>query len=142
MEDEGEIFPEQTAASSAVFDAQGGMKLHQCETCGPHVCTWTHVPTPDVPPEVYATVGLTLEIESALEKVSEFVFHFHQALHSCIVAQNKDNMPRIMMSMAKLAEYMDEDDMSYSNLLDLSMLKIFFYHRNGRRQSQNPEPHL
>jgi len=125
MEEEGEIVSDHTVAFSAAFDARGGMQLHQCETCGPHVCTWTDVPTPDVPPEVYATDGLTLEFESALEKMSEFVFHFHQALHLCIVTQNKDNMARIMMSMAKFVEHIDEDDMSYSNVLDLSMLKIF-----------------
>lgn len=106
-------------------DEQGGMKLHECERCGPHVCTWSTVPTADVPPEVYATVGLTLEFESALEKMSEFVFHFHQALHLCIVTQNKENMPRIMMSMANFVEHIDEEDTSYSNLLDLSMLRLF-----------------
>lgn len=125
VEEGGEIVPDHTVAFSAAFDAREGMKMHQCEACGPHVCTWTNVPTPDVPPEVYATVGLTLEFQSALDKMSEFVFHFHQALHLCIVTQNKDNMARIMMSMAKFVEHVDEDDMSYSNLLDLSMLKIF-----------------
>jgi hypothetical protein len=125
VEEGGEIVPDHTVAFSAAFAAREGMKMHQCEACGPHVCTWTNVPTPDVPPEVYATVGLTLEFQSALDKMSEFVFHFHQALHLCIVTQNKDNMARIMMSMAKFVEHVDEDDMSYSNLLDLSMLKIF-----------------
>jgi len=120
-----EMAVEHTAASSAAPDAQDSLKIHRCETHGPHVCTWTTVPTPEVPPEVYATVGLTMEFESALEKMSEFIFHFHQALHKCIVQQDQDNMPRIMMCMAEFAEVIDEDDTSRSNLLDLSMLKIF-----------------
>jgi hypothetical protein len=137
-EEEGDIVFEHSAAACGAPDAQGAMKLHKCETCGPHVCTWSTVPTADVPPEVYATVGLTLEFESALEKMSEFVFHFHQALHLCIVTQNKDNMPRIMMSMANFVEDIDEEDMSYSNLLDLSMLKMFsIIDMDGEGDTQN-----
>jgi len=75
---------------------------------------------------VYATVGLTQEFESVLGKMSEFIFHFHQALHKCIVEQDQENMPRIMTCMAEFAEVINyEDDTSRSNLLDLSMLQIF-----------------
>jgi len=66
-----------------------------------------------------------MEFESALEKMSEFIFHFHKALHKCIVEQDQDNMPRIMTCMAEFAEVINDDDTSRSNLLDLSMLKIF-----------------
>jgi len=125
IQEEEEIAVKHTAASSAAPDAQDSLKIHRCETHGPHVCTWTTVPTPDVPPEVYATVGLTMEFDNALEKMSEFIFHFHQALHKCIVEQNQDNMPRIMMCMAEFVEVIDEENTSRSNLLDLSMLKIF-----------------
>jgi len=126
MQEKEEIAFEHTAAPSVAPDAPDDINLHRCEACGHHhVCTWITVPTPDVPPEVYATVGLTLEFVSALEKMSEFIFHFHQALHLCIVTQNKDNMARIWMCMREFVEVIDEDDMSYSNLLDLSMLKIF-----------------
>ena len=37
---------EHTAASSAAPDPQDSLKLHRCERHGPHVCTWTTVPTP------------------------------------------------------------------------------------------------
>jgi len=63
----------------------------------PHVCKlgWDSVPTPDVLPQVYASVVLVLEFESALDKMCKFMYHFHQDMYMCILAHDGDNMELI-----------------------------------------------